>query len=253
VVTDDVGPARRVAVVTGAAQGLGKAIADRFVTDGFSVVYADLSEAGAQYAARASDPTETEVVAVELDVRQLASVQACLDSAVQRWGHVDVWVNNAARTVARPFLEIGEDEWDDVLATNLRGTYFGCRVAAAHMCERRSGTIINLTSIAGQWGRSAWGAHYAASKSGIVAVTRSAAAAFASFGVTVNAIAPAAIDGPAAAAMPPDELSAYVEQIPIGRLGDPDEVAALAVFLASSGAGFTTGATYDVNGGILMR
>jgi 3-oxoacyl-[acyl-carrier protein] reductase len=157
-------------------------------------------------------------------------------------------VNNAARTVARPFLEIDQDEWDDVLATNLRGTYFGCRVAAAHMCERRSGTIINLASIAGQWGRSVTGAHYAASKSGIVAITRSAAAAFASYGVTVNAISPAAIDGPAAAAMRPD-----LEQIPVGRLGRPDEVAALAVFLASSGAAFTTGATYDVNGGILMR
>ena len=251
--TDNVAPGGRVAVVTGAAQGLGKAIAGRFVTDGFSVVYADVNETAAQNAAHATDPTETHVVAVELDVRHLDSVQACLDSAVRRWGQVDVWVNNAARTVARPFLEIDQDEWDDVLATNLRGTYFGCRVAATHMCERRSGTIINLASVAGQWGRSVLGAHYVASKSGIVAITRSAATAFASFGVTVNAIAPAAIDGPAAAAMPPDELADYVEQIPVGRLGHPDEVAALAAFLASSGAAFTTGATYDVNGGILMR
>jgi 3-oxoacyl-[acyl-carrier protein] reductase len=166
---------------------------------------------------------------------------------------VDAWVNNAARTVAQPFLEIDPDEWDDVLATNLRGTYFGCRVAGIHMCERRSGRIVNLASVAGQWGRSLTGAHYAASKAGIVAVTRNAATAFADAGVTVNAIAPAAIEGPAAAAMPPDKLAAYVDEIPVGRLGRPEEVAALAVFLASPEAAFTTGATYDVNGGILMR
>jgi 3-oxoacyl-[acyl-carrier protein] reductase len=121
------------------------------------------------------------------------------------------------------------------------------------MCERRSGRIVNLASVAGQWGRSLTGAHYAASKAGIVSVTRTAAVAFAEYGVTVNAIAPAAIDGPAVAAMPAETISAYVKGIPVGRLGRPDEVAALAVFLASPEAGFTTGATYDVNGGLLMR
>ena len=172
---------------------------------------------------------------------------------MERWGHVDVWVNNAARTVARPFLEIDPDEWDDVVTTNLRGTYFGCRVAGVHMCERGSGTIINLASVAGQWGRGLTGVHYAASKAGIVAITRYAATAFAPQGVTVNAIAPAAIDGPAAAAMPADTVAEYVKGIPLGRLGRPEEIAALAVFLASPDAGFTTGATYDVNGGIVMR
>ena len=153
-------------------------------------------------------------VAVDLDVRRLESVDTCLGVAVERWGHVDVWVNNAARTVARPFLEIDPDEWDDVVTTNLRGTYFGCRVAGVHMCERGSGTIINLASVAGQWGRGLTGVHYAASKAGIVAITRYAATAFAPQGVTVNAIAPAAIDGPAAAAMPADTIAEYVE-------GDP--------------------------------
>ena len=243
----------RVAVVTGAAQGIGEAIAGRFVAEGFRVVYADVNAEAAEKTARALDPTSERAEAVELDVRRLGSVQACLDGVVARWGGVDVWVNNAARTLARPFLEIDTDEWDDVLATNLRGTYFGCRVAGTHMCDRRSGRIVNLASVAGQWGRSLTGAHYAASKAGIVSLTRSAATAFAQFGVTVNAIAPAAIEGPAAAAMPADKLAAYVEEIPAGRLGRPEEVAALAVFLASPAAAFTTGATYDVNGGILMR
>ena len=246
-------PPAAVAVVTGAAQGLGEAIASRFVEDGYHVVYADHNAAGAERAAAAADPGGGTVLPMHLDVRDLGSVQACLDAAVSRWGRVDVWVNNAALTGARPFLEIEPEEWDDVLGTNLRGTYFGCRVAGTHMCDRGSGRIVNLASVAGQWGRSLTGVHYAASKAGIVAVTRCAATAFAPHGVSVNAIAPAAIDGPAVAAMPPDTIANYVREIPAGRLGRPDEVAALAAFLASPSAGFTTGATYDVNGGILMR
>lgn len=245
--------ARSVAVVTGAAQGLGEAIAGQFLAAGYHVVYADVNAEAVAATALAADATGERAVPVELDVRRLDSVEACLGAALERWGQVDVWVNNAARTVARPFLEIDPEEWDDVLATNLRGTYFGCRVAGIHMCERRAGRILNLASVAGQWGRSLTGAHYAASKAGIVAVTRNAATAFAAHGVTVNAIAPAAIEGPAAAAMPADRLAAYVREIPVGRLGRPEEVAALAVFLASPEAAFTTGATYDVNGGILMR
>lgn len=242
-----------VAVVTGAAQGIGEAIAGRFASEGYGVVYGDINVEAAERAAAAGDASGERALALELDVRRLDSVQACLDAAAARWDKVDVWVNNAARTLVAPFLEIDPAEWDDVLATNLRGTYFGCRVAGIHMSQRRSGSIVNLASVAGQWGRSLTGAHYAASKAGIISVTRSAAMALAPFGVTVNAIAPAAIEGPAAAAMPPDKLAAYVQEIPAGRLGMPQEVAALAVFLASSDAGFTTGATYDVNGGILMR
>ena len=242
-----------VAVVTGAGQGLGEAIAKRFVREGYRVVFADIALPVAERVARAADPTGELSVGQHLDVRELVSVQGCLDAAVERWGHVDVWVNNAARTVARGFLEIEPDEWDDVVATNLRGTYFGCRVAGIHMCERANGRIVNLASVAGQWGRGLTGAHYAASKAGIVSVTRSAAMEFADHGVTVNAVAPAAIDGPAVAAMPADTISAYAKSIPVGRLGRPEEVAALVAFLASPEATFTTGATYDVNGGLLMR
>lgn len=242
-----------VAVVTGSAQGLGGAIAARFVRDGYRVVYADINDDLNRRTAAAADATGGRVLAVRIDVREFDSVRDCLDAAVSRWGRVDVWVNNAARTEARPFLEIDPAEWDDVLATNLRGTFFGCRVAGRHMCDRGSGCIVNLASLAGQWGRSLTGAHYAASKAGIMAVTRYAAMAFAPRGVTVNAIAPAAIEGPAVAAMPREQMEAYAAQIPVGRLGQPHEVAALAAFLASDEAGFVTGATYDVNGGLLMR
>ena len=243
----------RIAVVTGAGRGLGEAIAERFVRDGYRVVYADRDQGAGAAGAVAIDPTRERTLDIGTDVRDLTSVQACLDAAVERWGRVDVWVNNAARTEAAPFLEIDPDEWDDVLATNLRGTYFGCRVAGRHMQERGSGRILNLASLAGQWGRSITGAHYAASKAGIVALTRFAAIALAPHGVTVNAIAPGPIDGPSVAAMPPEKVAAYMQQIPVQRLGRPDEVAALAAFLVSEESGFVTGATYDVNGGMLMR
>ena len=184
------GPDGSVAVVTGAGQGLGEAIAMRLSQDGYHVVFADVnSRLPRARPERPMRPNER-AAAHDLDVRDLASVQGCLDFAVDRWGHVDVWVNNAARTVARSFLEIDPDEWDDVLATNLRGTYFGCRVAGIHMCGRETGRIVNLASVAGQWGRGLTGAHYAASKAGIVSLTRSAAMAFAAHGVTVNAVAP---------------------------------------------------------------
>jgi 3-oxoacyl-[acyl-carrier protein] reductase len=238
----------RVAVVTGAARGLGQAIADRLADDGLHVVYADVDAEGANAAA-----ATTGSLAVELDIRELASVEACLAAAVERHDGVDVWVNNAAVTIARPFFEIEPAEWDDVLTTNLRGTYFGCRVAGLHMRERGGGRIVNLASIAGQRGASVNGVHYAASKAGIVAITRFAASELAPFGVTVNAVAPAAIEGPSVAAVPAEKIEAMVQTIPVGRLGRPNEVAALVAYLAGDDAGFVTGATYDINGGMLMR
>jgi 3-oxoacyl-[acyl-carrier protein] reductase len=244
---------QRVAVVTGAARGLGQAVADRLVADGYGVVYADLNAPGSGAAAAAADPSGASTLAVELDVRELDSVQACLDAATGHWGRVDAWVNNAAVTVARSFFEIDPSEWDDLIATNLRGTYFGCRVAGLHMRERGAGRIVNLSSIAGQRGASVNGVHYAASKAGIVAITRFAASELAPFGVTVNALAPAAIEGPSVAAAPADQVAAMVRTIPVGRLGRPEEVAALVAFLVSDEAGFVTGATYDINGGMLMR
>src|SRR4051794_28979814 len=121
------------------------------------------------------------------------------------------------------------------------------------MRERGAGRIVNLTSIAGQRGASVNGVHYAASKAGIIAITRFAATELAPFGVTVNAVAPAAIEGPSVAAVAPEKIEAMVKTIPVGRLGRPHEVAALVSYLASDDAGFVTGATYDINGGMLMR
>lgn len=234
----------RTAVVTGAARGLGEAIARRLAADGDRVLVADVSVEGASRVA-----ADVGGEAVQHDVRELASWERLLATA----GEVDVLVNNAARTEIRSFWEIEPDEWDDVLATNLRGTYLGIRVVGAQMRDRGAGRIVNLASIAGQSSRAVTGVHYASSKAAIVALTRHAASELAGSGVTVNAIAPAAIDGPMVASVAPERIEAMLRTIPVGRLGRPEEVAAAVAYLASDEAAFVTGATLDVNGGMLMR
>jgi 3-oxoacyl-[acyl-carrier protein] reductase len=235
----------RTAIVTGAARGIGEAIARRLHEDGYRVLLADLADAGG-LAAELGDGAE----AVEHDVRELASWERLLAGAGD---DVYALVNNAARTEFRTFWEVDLDEWDDVLATNLRGTYLGCRVVGAALRERGAGRIVNIASDAAFAASGGSGPHYAASKAGVLAVTRRAATELASHGVTVNAVAPAAIDGLLAREVFHDRLEEKLGAIPVGRLGRPEEVAALVSYLLSDDAGYVTGATLDVNGGVLMR
>jgi 3-oxoacyl-[acyl-carrier protein] reductase len=232
------------AIVTGAARGIGEAIARRLQTDGYAVALTDIDLAGIERVAE-----EIGARAFEHDVRELASWEELL----AQLDDVHVLVNNAARTEFRSFFEIDLGEWDDVLATNLRGTYLGCRVFGAAMRDQGAGRVVNLASDAAFAASGASGPHYAASKAGVVAVTRRAATELAPHGVTVNAIAPAAIDGPLAREVLRDRLDEKLADIPVGRLGRAEEVAALVSFLVSDEASYLTGATLDVNGGVLMR
>lgn len=193
------------------------------------------------------------LVGLGLDVASRESFSALVDSVVHHWGRIDILVNNAGETASTPFAELQDEEWDRVLAVNLRSVFIGCQLVAPLMFERGWGRIINHASIAGQQGGAVTGPHYAASKAGILVLTKIVATELASSGVTVNAIAPAAIDGAQMQAMPAERIEGLAKKIPVGRVGHPEEVGALVVFLASDEAGFITGATVDINGGLFMR
>ena len=213
-----------VALVTGGAQGIGAAIGSALHAEGASVVLADI-----QPADEVAKEIGERAWAVSLDVRDKASVEEAFAEAVARSGRVDILVNNAG------------------------GAFFACQVAGAHMRENGWGRIVNVTSLAGQAGGLVGGVHYSASKAALIVLTKVFAQALAKDGVTVNAIAPAAIESRALDALPEERRKEIAESIPVGRLGRADEVGAAVVYLASREAGYITGATLDLNGGLLMR
>jgi 3-oxoacyl-[acyl-carrier protein] reductase len=243
----------RAAIVTGAGRGLGEAIAVELAARGARVLLADIDGEAAERAAASIRDTGAQAESAALDVADWAAVHQLVADFTSRAERLDILVNNAARSVARSFWEIDPDEWDEVLAVNLRGVVAGCRAAGAIMREAGWGRIVNLGSLAGQQGGINGGAHYAASKAGIGVLTKVVAAELAGSGVTVNAVAPAAIEGPIFDALPAERQEAIAASIPVGRAGRPEEVAAAVAFLTSERAAFITGATIDVNGGLFMR
>ena len=244
----------RTVLITGGAQGLGAALSAAFHRAGYRVGVSDVDEAAAMACADALDPTGETALGLALDVRDAAAFEAARNRLVAAWGSVEALVNNAVVTVARPVLEIDPDEFDRVVQVNLRGTFVGCQVFGRYFKERGHGRIVNMASLAGQNGGTATGAHYAASKGGIITLTKVFARDLGAFGVTVNAIAPGPLDSPAVRALvPEDKLAGIVAGIPVQRLGSLDYVADTAVHLAGENAYFANGATWDINGGLFMR
>ena len=246
--------AGRTVLVTGGAQGLGAALSAAFHRAGYRVAISDVDGAAAEASATALDPSGQTAVGLALDVRHPEAFEAARDRLTALWGAVDVLVNNAVVTVVRPVLEIEPDEFDAVMQVNLRGTFVGCQVFGRYFKDRGYGRIINMASLAGQNGGTATGAHYAASKGGVLTLTKVFARELGPFGVTVNAIAPGPLDSPAVRTLvPEDKLAGIVAGIPVQRLGSLDFVAETAVHLAAENAFFANGAAWDINGGLLMR
>jgi len=242
-----------VAVVTGGATGLGREIARRLHAGGHRVAIADLShEAAATLAAELAE-AGAPARAYAVDVGDPTAVQRLLSDVVTDHGSVEVLVNNAARTQARPLLEITPGELDDVMRVNLNGTFFACQVFGARMAEAGYGRIVNIASLAGQNGGTATGGHYASSKGAVLAATKVFARELAPHGVTVNAVSPGPQDSPMVRDLLGDGLDALVSGIPVGRLGSMRFIADMVALLASPDAASVTGACWDANGGLYLR
>jgi 3-oxoacyl-[acyl-carrier protein] reductase len=245
----------QTAVVTGGARGFGAAAVRALHGAGYRVIITDLHP-GPEAAALAAEldlAGETASTAT-LDIAKPGDFQEVLDKCVARWGSVEVLVNNAARTLAEPLMDIDPATFNEILATNAGGTFAGSQIFGRHFMARGYGRIVNMASLAGQNGGTATGAHYAASKGAILTLTKVFARDLAPFGVTCNAIAPGPMDTPMVhAVIPPEKMPGLLAGIPVGRLGDAGFVAAMVVMLASPEARFVTGACWDVNGGLYVR
>jgi NAD(P)-dependent dehydrogenase (short-subunit alcohol dehydrogenase family) len=247
----------RAAVVTGGAVGIGYAIAQRFAQAGAQVLIGDVHDANDAARSLAGE-SGGEVVGTPLDVAETGSIRACADLAVQEFGRLDIWVNNAGIYPSVALLDMSDDDWDRVLRVNLRGSFVGAREAASRMVQAgNGGVVLNLASTAGYKAGGPGVAHYVASKHAIRGLTKSLAVELGPHGIRALAIAPTLIDTPGIAAGREafkraglgDLLDTYAERLPLGRIGVADDVARVALFCASDLALFMTGSTLLVDGG----
>ena len=239
----------RVAIVTGAARGIGLAIAERLSRAGASVVIADIDEEGAAAAVERLGEGGGEAVEAIADVTSPDEVGAMVERALEAFGKLDILVNNAGITGRdAPLWELTDKDWERVLGLNLTSTFYCCRAAISHMRERRSGAIVNVASISGKEGNPKM-IPYSVSKAGVICLSKALAKEVIHDNVRVNCVAPAVIETPILDQLQEEAIEYMESKIPMGRMGSPEEVAAVVHFLASDEASFVTGQCYDVSGG----
>ena len=240
----------KVAIVTGAGRGLGRGIALKLGREGAKVVVADVIEANAQSAAKEIADAGGKAIAVKADISSKAEVEALFAKAVAELGPIDILVNNAGINRDAALHKMTDEQWDKVIAVNLTGTFYCLRLAAQQMRERGYGRIVNVSSMSwlGNFGQ----ANYAASKAGVVGLTKTAARELAKKGITVNAVCPGFIDTEMTRGVPPNVWEAMVGKIWTGRVGSPEDVGNVVAYLASDEASYVTGEVINVSGGMVL-
>jgi 3-oxoacyl-[acyl-carrier protein] reductase len=241
----------KVALVTGAGRGIGRAIAETLAGQGADLALCDVQQEWLADTAAAVQAKGRRAAAFAVDVRQADQVDAAVTGAIEALGKLDILVNNAGITKDTLLVRMSEEDWDAVLSVNLKGTFLFSKAAARPMMKQRSGAIINIASIIGLIGN-AGQCNYAASKGGVIALTKSVAKELAARNVRVNAVAPGFIQTRMTEVLPEEVRKKMLEAIPMARLGTPDDVANVVLFLASDASSYMTGQVLSVNGGMVM-
>ena len=239
-------------LVTGAGRGVGEEIARQFHAAGAHVAVSDVDEGNARAVAQSLDPSGATAIALPLDVRRKEDFEASRDRIVQQWGRVDIVINNAGYAKRTPTQEITPEEFDDIVAINMRSVFLSCQVFGEHMRANGYGRIVNVTSLAGQNGGTVASAHYAAAKAGAIMLSKYFAQQLAGTGVVVNAISPGPIST-AKGRLSTEQIARVESLVPVKRFAEASEMAAAVALLASDQGGFIVGATLDINGGLFMR
>jgi len=241
----------KAAIVTGGAQGIGKAIALLLARNGANVVIADLNGALAQSVAQDIEALGRKSLAVTADLSRFHEAENIGAAALEAFGKVDILVNNAGITRDNLFLKMKEEEWDAVMTVNLRSVFNCSKAVIRPMMKQRYGKIVNIASVVGQTGN-AGQANYAASKAAIIGLTKSLAQEFSSRSININAVAPGFIETEMTRSLPEKVQAEFLHRIPLGRMGTPDDVAEAVLFLASDASRYITGQVINVNGGLYM-
>jgi len=241
----------KVALITGGARGIGQAIAMTFAKEGADIVVADVNLEIAQKTTSEIEALGRKALALEMDVTDYAKVEVGLNKILDKFGKVDILVNNAGITKDNLILRMSQGEWDAVINVNLKGTFNCIKAVSRPMVKQRSGKIVSIASIIGLIGN-AGQANYAASKAGIIALTKTVAKELASRNINANAIAPGFIQTEMTASLPEPVKAKMLEAIPLAKLGSPQDVANVCLFLASAEADYITGQVITVDGGMVM-
>jgi len=242
----------RVALVTGGSRGIGRAIALKLASEGAHVaVNFNQNQLAAEEVVAAAKVAGVDAIMVQGDIGTREGAEAAVKATVERWNRLDILVNNAGITRDQLIMRLSEEDWDAVLDTNLKGAYLCSKLASRHMLRARWGRIINISSVVGQMGN-AGQANYAAAKAGLLGLTKSLAREYSSKNITANAVAPGWIETDIVAGLSEEARQYVLGQIPLGRYGEPEDVAGAVAFLVSDAAAYITGQTLNVDGGMVM-